>query len=448
MKKSLTRWLLKPCHKFNEWINAALGGTHHHFSCFLPAKLGNIAALILKLFYSGVKLEDSQTATIEQIEKDAIIVYATKFTNYFEFMFYYRRYQKLGLPFPQIGFEYRLLIWQPVSRLLKILLAHVDYFLRNFKFPNAYKSGYIKDELMNGRCGYLSMVGKKVFYRRFVEARKDPIQYLIETQQSIDRPIYIIPQLMFFTKKPHRTHSTLIDVLFGPEDKPGKLRRVITLFKNPGTVFVEISEPINLKQYLESADNQTKSIEYQSLVLRRDLLVQLNRHRQSITGPIVKTREELKESILTGERFQNFVDEYSQNRKVPIQQVRKKADAYIEEIAANYSPAVLNFYSAIVGWILNTMFDGVIINRDGLYKVKNRSLKAPLILIPCHKSHIDYLILSYLLYNNNMPCPLIAASKGRYCIHEFLQNISTSCLKKGSMLNSSLKAVAAVPENY
>jgi glycerol-3-phosphate O-acyltransferase len=411
MKKSFVRWLLKPCHKLNEWINAALGGTHHHFSCFLPAKLGNIAALILKLFYSGVKLENSQTAIFEQIEKDAIIVYATKFTNYFEFMFYYRRYQQLGLPFPQIGFEYRLLIWQPVSRLLKILLARVDYFLRNIKFPDAYKSGYIKDELMDGRCGYLSMVGKKVFYRRFVEAQKDPIQYLIETQQSIDRPIYIIPQLMFFTKKPHRAHSTLIDVLFGPEDKPGKIRRVITLFKNPGTVFVEISEPINLKQYLESAENPAKSIEYQSLVLRRDLLVQLNRHRQSITGPTVKSREELKESILTGERFQNFVDEYSQNRNVPIQQVRKKADAYIEEIAANYSPAVLNFYSVIVGWILNTMFDGVIINRDGLYKIKNISLKGPLVLIPCHKSHIDYLILSYLLYHNNMPCPLIAAGQ-------------------------------------
>ncbi len=411
MKKSLTRWLMKPCHKVNEWINAALGGTHDHFSCFLPEQLGTISALILKLFYSGIKLEKSQTAIIEQIEENAIIVYATKFTNYFEFMFYYRRYQQLGLPFPQIGFEYRLLIWQPLSRLLKILLAHVDYFLRNFKFPDAYKSGYIKEELMNGRCGYLSMVGKEVFYRRFVKAKTDPIQYLIEIQQSIDRPIYIIPQLMFFTKKPHRTHSTIIDVLFGPEDKPGKIRRVITLFRNPGSVFVEISEPINLNQYLESAQNQTKNIEYQSLMLRRDLLVQLNRHRQSITGPIIKSREELKESILTGERFQKFMDEYSENRDIPIQQVRKRADAYIEEIAAKYSPAVLNFYSAVVGWILNTMFDGVAVNRDGLYKVKNVSLKGPLVLLPCHKSHIDYLILSYLLYNNNMPCPLIAAGQ-------------------------------------
>ncbi|MGD8800344.1 MAG: 1-acyl-sn-glycerol-3-phosphate acyltransferase, partial [Desulfobacterales bacterium] len=33
------------------------------------------------------------------------------------------------------------------------------------------------------------------------------------------------------------------------------------------------------------------------------------------------------------------------------------------------------------------------------------------VLIPCHKSHIDYLILSYLLYHNNMPVPLVAAGK-------------------------------------
>ena len=50
-------------------------------------------------------------------------------------------------------------------------------------------------------------------------------------------------------------------------------------------------------------------------------------------------------------------------------------------------------------------------DNDGLKFVKTASQKGPLILIPCHKSHIDYLILSYLLYNNNMPAPHIAAGK-------------------------------------
>ena len=59
--------------------------------------------------------------------------------------------------------------------------------------------------------------------------------------------------------------------------------------------------------------------------------VQLNRHRQSITGPIRKTRLELKESILTSSRFQQFMDTYSKNRELPIHEVRKKADAYIDD---------------------------------------------------------------------------------------------------------------------
>jgi glycerol-3-phosphate O-acyltransferase len=49
--------------------------------------------------------------------------------------------------------------------------------------------------------------------------------------------------------------------------------------------------------------------------------------------------------------------------------------------------------------------------QTGLARVKAMSMKGPLILIPCHKSHIDYLILSYILYHNNMPCPHIAAGK-------------------------------------
>ncbi|MGD9014052.1 MAG: 1-acyl-sn-glycerol-3-phosphate acyltransferase, partial [Desulfobacterales bacterium] len=91
--------------------------------------------------------------------------------------------------------------------------------------------------------------------------------------------------------------------------------------------------------------------------------------------------------------------------------VRKKADGYIDEIAAGYNPAYIKFFSAIVGWILRSMFDGVAVNNNALGKVKRLALKGPLVLIPCHKSHIDYLILSYLLYHNNMPVPLVAAGK-------------------------------------
>jgi glycerol-3-phosphate O-acyltransferase len=396
---------------FPRWISKLLQGSNDHFACLLPRDIGSFSNLILKLFYSGIKSDEEQMKIVQRLDNNAVVVYVTKFQSNFEYLFYYNRYRDKNLPFPQIGFDHKVYLWQPVSRILRILFAKLVFLLRHQRLPNPYDRGYLKQELINGRCGLLSLVGKKNFYRRFIKAETDPIHYLIDMQKSIDRPIYLIPQLMFFSKTARRENPTLIDILFGPEDKPGKIRRLYTLTKTPGRVFVEVSEPLNLKHYLQTAQIRHQSTDYQSLVLRRDLVVRLNRHRQSITGPIRKSSEELSESILTSGRFQRFMDTYAQSRKIPIQEVHRKADALIKEIAANYKPAFIKVAAVIVAWITRTMFDGVSTNHEVLNKVKNMSHKGPLVLIPCHKSHIDYLILDYILYQNNMPVPHIAAGK-------------------------------------
>jgi glycerol-3-phosphate O-acyltransferase len=154
-----------------------------------------------------------------------------------------------------------------------------------------------------------------------------------------------------------------------------------------------------------------KTVDHQALQLRRQLLLQHNRHRQSITGPILKSNEELKEAILTSDYMQAFIKRHAASRQEPIYQIRKKADGYLDEIAARYNPSAIRIMSSVVSWIINCMFDGAVIDKAGLARVKAMSMQGPLILIPCHKSHIDYLILSYVLYQNNMPCPHIAAGK-------------------------------------
>ena len=388
-----------------------LQGTYDHYTCFLPDNIGKLAGTLLKLFYSGIKLDPEQTEKIQQLDQDAIVVYVTKFKSHFEYLFYFSRYRHEGLPYPQIGFDYKFRLWQPFSRMCRIMLARLFFVIRNRKLLNPYERGYISRELIGGRSGFLSLVGKKNFYRRFVKAKTDPIQYLIEIQNSVDRPVFLIPQLIFFSKTARREIPTLIDILFGPEDKPGNLRRLLTLFKNPGKVFVEVSQPIDLRSYLQKPEIRKESVAHQSLVLRRDLLVQLNRHRQSITGPIRKSKWELKESILTNDRLKDYMHRYAENRKIPIHEVHRKADGYIEEIAANYKPAFIKIASAIVGWIIRNMYDGVAINYAVLNQVKLKALKGPLVLIPCHKSHIDYLVLDYVLYHHNMPVPHIAAGK-------------------------------------
>ncbi len=386
-------------------------GSHNHYLCRLPDRMDCISSAILNLFFSGISIDKDQTERLRKLYDKGIVVFATKYKNNFEFLFYHTRYKQLGLPYPDFGFDYRVLLWQPLSELLRIAWSMVDFFIFNLAFPSPYHSGYFKQQLSTGRVGFLSLIDEKSFYRRFVKAKTDPIQHLIEIQQNTERPIFIVPQLIFFSKTADRAVPSLFDILFGSKGDPGKIRRLVTLVINPKSVLVEVSNPLNLKEYLSLPENRDIAHEMLSRELRRKLLIQVNRHRQSITGPVLKSRAELKEHILTSDRLQKFMDRYSQSRNIPRQQVHKEADGYLEEIAANYSTGFVKIASILVRKMISLMFEDVSLNTEVLHRIRRMSQRGPLILMPCHKSHIDYLILSYILYAHNLPVPLIAAGK-------------------------------------
>ncbi|MFO8085082.1 MAG: 1-acyl-sn-glycerol-3-phosphate acyltransferase [Desulfobacterales bacterium] len=396
---------------FRRWIDSLLKGTHHYFFCFVPERIGHLSSFFLKLFYSGIKTDKQQLIPIQELPHDAVIVYATQYKSYFEFFYFYTRFRQEKYPFPQLGLDYRFLTIQPLSRIFRAFIAHIDYLFRFRKRLNPYESGYIEEELLNGRTAFLSLSEQRGFYKRFVKSKTDPISYLIELQRSIERPVFIIPQLMFFTKKPPHAVPTLTDIVFGPEHKPGRIRKVVTLFRKPDKIFVQTSQPLNLQQYLKKPENKEMPVKQLSIMVRRLLLERTNRHRQSITGPVLKPNSELKESILTSKRLRSFMEQHAEKRDIPLYKVYKKADAYIDEIASDFNLGVVKFGEVIIRWFFNLMFEGISLDHEVLNRVRTKAQQGPLILIPCHKSHIDYLMLSYILWTNNMPCPQIAAGK-------------------------------------
>lgn len=392
-----------------QWYTRFCKDADQQYNCMLPGNSGSLSSFFLRLFFSGIRVNEHQVAILKNIPKDARVVYVTKHKNHFEHLFYHTRYQQEGLPFPELALDYRMLMWQPVSRMMKILVFHLDYFIHHFSLPDPYENGYLQNSISSGKSALFSLIDDRGFYRRFIKAKKDPTQCLIKAQRSSDRPIFIVPQLFFFGKKPEGAHLTLVDFLFGSASKPGHIRRLMTLFNRPDKINVEISEPLNLQQFLDQQDRQGMDAEQQSLHLRRQLLDQINRHRQGITGPYLKSKQELRESMLTSDALQTFMKSYAESRKLPVQKVHKRASDHLSKIAARYNPAVIKVLAAIVRWITNSMFDGTSMNHDGLIRIKVVSHKGPIIFVPCHKSHIDYLILSYIMYINNMPCPHVAA---------------------------------------
>lgn len=383
-------------------LDRFLQGSCDHYSWHLPAPLGPSGRLMMKLLFAHVSIEEDQLDLIRKLPDNAAIVYVTKHKSRLERLFFHYYTDSHGLPCPEIGFYYRSYLWQPLVRLLRIVAANLVYFRRHFKRPDPFAGGYVARQMAAGQPVMLSLVESNEFYRRYVQSQTDPLRFLVELEKNIGRPIWLVPQLIFYGTRPV---SALSAPLVGSDPRPSLVRKLWKLVFNPEKILVEISEPINLQRFLIKTGREDKSIDAQAMVLRHRLLGQITRHRQSITGPILKPAEEIKQHLLTNERLRAFMASWARRRKMSIPRVQREALGYVEEIAAKPNPLVVKMGMGAVRWMLDNMFEGVDFNQEGFNAVRRASRNGPLILIPCHKSHVDYLVISYLMHRNNLPCP-------------------------------------------
>ncbi|MFH2100266.1 MAG: 1-acyl-sn-glycerol-3-phosphate acyltransferase, partial [Pseudomonadota bacterium] len=396
---------------FRRWLTRFLQNTHDHFSCYLPASIGFFSTWLLRLLFSGIEVNQEDKDFLRSLGPDKIVVYATKYRSSFEFLYFHSRYKKEKLPYPLLGLDNRIWLWQPVSRVLRIVAAFLDHVIRFRKQPNPYESGYVEREILSGAVSLVSMVDRKAFYRRYVKAKSDPLVHLLQAQAKTDREILVIPQLVLYGTRPQKSRKTMMQNVFGTEEGPGRLRRLLSLIKLPEQALVESGKPISLKDFMQSREEKGASLQYLAYELRQEVTDRINSHRKSIVGPILISREELGQKVLQSESFRQYVKELALSSDRSVYEFQAEAASYLNEIAANYSSRTIDMLGMAVGWLTRTMFDGVEVDVKGLKRLKAFSQKGPVILMPCHKSHIDYLILSYILYLNHMPCPLIAAGK-------------------------------------
>ena len=70
---------------------------------------------------------------------------------------------------------------------------------------------------------------------------------------------------------------------------------------------------------------------------------------------------------------------------------------------------MLRFVDICVALIFNRIYDGIIVDQRGLARVAEASRKGPVVFVPCHRSHVDYLALSHTLWRYSLVPPHIAA---------------------------------------
>jgi glycerol-3-phosphate O-acyltransferase len=382
-----------------------------YFFSYLPAKKSIFSKLKLKFLFRGINADTKELDYIDR-QENPVLIFTSQKKNNFAFLYSQVNHEKLGITPPEIFFENSFVFSQSVSKFFKIIYTNIRYFFTKFKIPSPYKDSVYENLLLNhDKAGFLALSETEGIYKYFVKKSHDPLVFLLDMQTKTDRPILIIPHFLFFSQRPPKTNPSIIDMVFGTEAEPGITRKIFQLVRGSKNTFISYSKPLNLKEFQSRNDFAARPLPDQAVILRREIQTALSRHKQSILGPTLKKREELIDNILTSPKVQKIIHDHSLETETKLIKVQKQAESYLYEIAANYSMNWIKMYDMVLNWMLKNIFEGMNIDTKGLSKVREMAKRGPLVLIPCHKSHLDYLILSYIFHHNQMPCPHIAAGK-------------------------------------
>lgn len=376
----------------------------------LDHKPGLFLSRILFSLFRRVHLDEPMKEELKRMNRVGTVVYAIKYRGRLDYLMYHYNFRMRRLPYPKLAFSQNISLLLPLRLFFRNALYRLAYVLRHGERPDPYRLGFYRDAVRNGTTSLIFLVNPKRFLRRFLHAEKDDLQLLLETQKDMERPIFVVPQLVLYKKTPERDNPTLGQILFGFKEHPGLLRKAVLFFRHRRRAFIDFGEPVNLQAFLNEQP-ASESLEDTALALRELLVDRIDAQKRIILGPIMKSREQLKEIVLLDEGIRKRIDRLAEGDPKRAVQQRKKAGEYFDEIAANFNMAYIEFFHLALTWFFRKLFDGIDVDTEGIARVRERARRGPLVYVPSHKSHIDYLVLNYVLYNYNMHIPRIAAGK-------------------------------------
>ncbi|MGA9827171.1 MAG: glycerol-3-phosphate 1-O-acyltransferase PlsB, partial [Rhodanobacteraceae bacterium] len=185
----------------------------------------------------------------------------------------------------------------------------------------------------------------------------------------------------------------------------GRFRRLLAILLNGRDTIVQFAKPISLRELLdESPDIDTERIVRK---LARVLRTHFRRIRATVIGPDLSHRRTVVDAVLNAEPVRAAIAATASKEDLRQDQARRRARKLALEISADYSHPVVRSVSFLLRGFWNKLYDGVVMHHFD--KLREAAPGHEVIYVPCHRSHIDYLLLSYQLYQSGVVPPHIAA---------------------------------------
>lgn len=229
------------------------------------------------------------------------------------------------------------------------------------------------------------------------------VRVLDAIQQHAVDDAQIIPVTVFWGQSPDRETSPWKLLFADSWAVTGRLRKLVSILILGRKTRVQFSAPIHLRELIA----QGKGPERTQRMVQRILRVHFRNQKTAVIGPDLSHRRNLVKGLVHSDLVRQAIAEEAEREKISPAKAEAQALKYGNEIASDFAYTAIRFLEVVLSWFWNKLYEGIKVNHiEGVQEIAQGH---EVIYVPCHRSHIDYLLLSYLLFRNGLTPPHIAA---------------------------------------
>jgi glycerol-3-phosphate O-acyltransferase len=245
-----------------------------------------------------------------------------------------------------------------------------------------------------------------LFGRNRKRSPNEPLGQLVRSLEGDPgHDIQIVPVSIYVGRAPTR-ESGWFSVLFSENwVMVGRFRRMLALLLNGRDTVVHFSTPVSLRTVMnEAADIRPERL---TRKIARVLRTHFRRIRAAVIGPDLSHRRTVVDAVLNAEPVRAAINATAAKENISHAKAWRKAHDLVMEIAADYSHPVVRSASFLLSNFWNKLYDGIAMHHFD--KARAAAPGHEVVYVPCHRSHTDYLLMSYQLHVSGVVVPHIAA---------------------------------------
>lgn len=361
-------------------------------------------ALLVQILFGKIAFDDTSLEILKKHADSGKIVFAVSQSRMASMLIFSNLLRKHNMPVPALSLGFRPYVVHIITVSIKKFFRKLLSVIRIRKYKKLSDAEYLANVLNEDKTVAISILSRALLFRRYVESKTDFIYDLVDLQKKTETPILIFHEMIFWNLNPEKNEPNISARATGDR---GIISGFFATKRSVTPAFVRISDPVNLKE--EIAASPIEETAYISAAVREKLHDIYNNEKRTILGPVVKTRYEVMEKVLLSKNVLDEIARQVSQKNISEKKLRKKAFGYFNEIAADFSINYVSFAVRFLTPIFKKMFRTIKFNVDDFIVLRETAAKAPLVLVPSHKSHVDYIIISCLFFRNKIMPPHVVA---------------------------------------